>query len=247
MTNLETVRDPATRADGVEDLLNCPRTGQGMRLSGGAYVSEADPRVTFPIEEGIVRAFVPHEPTAGDVSEAIKVFYEENPFPNYEGMEDVGSLIEKSVGRGFPEMLNRSIRPGATVLEVGCGTGQLGSFLSISSRRVLSVDLCWNSLRLGERFRRANGLPNITFAQMNLFRLPLERERFDVVICTGVLHHTASPRSGFMGLVSLVRPGGHVLVGLYNRYGRRKTRWRRQLAKVFGERVAALDPYISTY
>jgi 2-polyprenyl-3-methyl-5-hydroxy-6-metoxy-1,4-benzoquinol methylase len=218
-----------------------------MCLVGDSYVSEGNREIVFPIEEGIVRAFVLHEPRAGDVTETIKGFYEENPFPNYEGTEDVGSLLEKSVARGFPEMLNRSIRPGATVLEVGCGTGQLGNFLSIASRRVLSVDLCWNSLRLGERFRRANSLNNITFAQMNLFRLPLQRERFDVVICTGVLHHTANPQGGFMELASLVTPGGYMLVGLYNRYGRLKTRWRRQLAKVVGERVAAIDPYITTH
>ena len=122
-----------------------------------AYVSEGDPTVIVPIEEGIVRAFVPHEPIAGDVTDVIKAFYEETPFPNYEGTDDVGSLIEKSMARGFPEMLNRSIRPNATVLEVGCGTGQLGNFLSIAGRRVLSVDVCRNSFRLAERFRERTG------------------------------------------------------------------------------------------
>ena len=218
-----------------------------MRLVGNAYVSEGDPHVAFPIEEGIVRAFVPHEPAAGEVTEVIKAFYEKNPFPDYEGTDDVGSLIEKSVARGFPEMLNRSIRPNATVIEVGCGTGQLGNFLSIANRTVLSTDLCVNSLRLAARFRDANGLGNVTFAQMNLFRLPLQPERFDVVICTGVLHHTADPRGGFTGLVPFLKPGGHVLVGLYNRYGRLKTRLRRTLTRVFGERMASRDPYLRTY
>ena len=218
-----------------------------MRLIRGAYVCEGDPSVVFPIEDGIVKAFVSHQPHDGDVTETIKAFYEENPFPNYEGTEDVGSLIEKSVARGFPEMLNRSIPPNATVLEVGGATGQLGNFLSIASRRVLSTDLCLNSLRLAQRFRDANGLDNVTFAQMNLFRLPLQPEHFDVVICTGVLHHTADPRGGFRGLVPLVKPGGHLLVGLYNRYGRAKTRFRRQLARLWGERVAALDPYVKEY
>lgn len=235
------------RVSGIEDLLRCPRTGQRMRRVGDAYVSEADPTVVFPIEAGILRAFVPHEPIAGDVTQVIKAFYEETPFPNYEGTDDVGSLIQKSVARGFPEMLNRSIRPNATVLEVGCGTGQLGNFLSIVGRRVLSVDLCWNSLRLAERFRGANELANVAFAQMNLFRLPLQPGRFDVVICTGVLHHTADPRGGLAGLVPFVAPGGYLLVGLYNRYARLKTRVRRGLVGLMGERVASLDPYINEY
>jgi len=160
-------------------------------------------------------------------------------------METVGSLIEKSLDRGFPEMLNRSIGPHARVLEVGCGTGQLGNFLSIAGRRVLSADMTLNSLLLGESFRRRNGLDHVVFTQMNLFRLPLRPEAFDVVICTGVLHHTSDPRGGFDGLVRFVRPGGHIIIGLYNLYGRQQTVWRARLARVVGERVARLDPYLS--
>lgn len=198
----------------------------------------------FPSEEGILAAFLPHEASAGDVTETMRAFYEDAPFPNYDGLETVGSLIEKSVARGFPEMLNRSIPPHASVLEVGCGTGQLGNFLSIANRKVLSVDLCWNSLRLAQQFKEKHRLRSVTFAQMNLFRMPLRANAFDVVICLGVLHHTSDPRGGFRRLVSLVKPGGHVLVGLYNRYGRLKTRLRRSLFSVLGQRFAFLDPYL---
>jgi SAM-dependent methyltransferase len=226
----------------IEDLLECPASGAPMRWAGDAYVSEADPSVRFPLDEGIVRAYVPHEPVAGDVTETIRRFYETHPFPDYDEREDLGSLIEKSLDRGFPEMLSRSIPPGATVLEVGCGTGQLGNFLSIAARRVLSVDLCLNSLRLGEAFRSRQGL-DLTLAQMNLFRLPLRPDRFDVVICTGVLHHTSGPRQGFRGLLRHLRPGGHVVIGLYNRLGRLQTRLRARLSRVLGERLQARAPH----
>src|SRR5947207_696209 len=181
------------------DFFCCPKSGAVMNWTNGVYVSPVHSDVHFPVEDGIIRAFLPNQGNAKDVTGVMKSFYEENPFPNYDEMESVGSLIEKSFARGFPEMLNRSIPPNSTVLEVGAGTGQLGNFLSIAGRRVLSTDLCLNSLRLAERFRAANGLPNVTFAQMNLFRLPLQPERFDVVICTGVLHHTADPHGGFRG------------------------------------------------
>jgi SAM-dependent methyltransferase len=228
----------------IEDLLECPATGASMRFRGDAYVSEADPSVSFPLDGGIVRAYVAHEPVAGDVTEIIRQFYEAHPFPDYDETEDVGSLIEKSLARGFPEMLNRSIPPLTTVLEVGCGTGQLGNFLSIAARRVLSVDLCLNSLRLAESFRSRQGLVGVTLAQMNLFRLPLRPERFDLVVCTGVLHHTSDPRRGFRGLLRHVRPGGHVVIGLYNRFGRLKTRLRAWLPGKLGDRLMARDPYL---
>src|SRR5258708_1172569 len=119
-------------------MLCCPQTGASMVEEDDAFVSPTARQVRFPIEEGIVRAFLPHEKITGDVTTGMKAFYEENPFPNYDDLESVGTLIEKSLARGFPEMLNRSIPPHARVLEVGCGTGQLGNFLSIAQRQVLS-------------------------------------------------------------------------------------------------------------
>jgi len=237
----------ATRAAEFDDLLRCPVSGLPMQLTDGAYVSPADPNVRFPIDAGILRAFLPDDGDRALVADEMKAFYEENPFPNYDEMETVGSLIEKSLARGFPEMLNRSIPPHATILEVGCGTGQLGNFLSIAQRRVLSVDMCLNSLRLGQRFKEQDHLTGVHFAQMNLFRLPLQPEQFDVLICTGVLHHTADPEGGYRGLLSFVRPGGHVIIGLYNRYGRLQTRLRRRLFRVLGEGYARIDPYLRQY
>lgn len=231
-------------ADGIADLLRCPVSGAEMRLRNDAYVSLADEQIRFPVEQEIVRAFLEHEFASVDVTERMQQFYEQNPFPNYDGMDDLGSLIERSRSRGFPEMLNRSIAPAADVLEVGCGTGQLGNFLGIAGRRVLSADLCLNSLRLGQAFKQKHALESVTFAQMNLFRLPLRPAAFDVVICTGVLHHTSNPQRGLRGIVPLAKPGGHVIVGLYNRYGRLKTRLRRGLSRLLGDRIVRFDPYV---
>jgi SAM-dependent methyltransferase len=233
------------QGNGISWALRCPATGGTMRLADNAYVSDGDPKVRFPIEQGIVRAFVEHDAASGDVTVTMQDFYNRNPFPNYDEMESIGSLVEKSLARGFPELLNRAIAPHARILEVGCGTGQLGNFLSIAGRDVLSVDMTWNSLALGHRFKMANGLDRVHFAQMNLFRLPLQPAIFDAVICTGVLHHTSDPYRGFQGLIQLVKPGGHIIVGLYNLFGRAQTRMRRLLASFLGRRVERLDPYLA--
>jgi hypothetical protein len=64
------------------------------------------------------------------------------------------------------------------------------------------------------------------------------------VLCNGVLHHTADPRGGFEGLVPLVKPGGYVVIGLYNRWGRLMTDLRRVVFKLSGGRGKWLDPYL---
>jgi SAM-dependent methyltransferase len=63
------------------------------------------------------------------------------------------------------------------VLEAGCGTGQLATFLGLGKgRQVFGGDICWNSLCLAERFRERERIAGAAFVQMNLFR-PLSETR----------------------------------------------------------------------
>ncbi|HRK61214.1 MAG TPA: class I SAM-dependent methyltransferase [Candidatus Omnitrophota bacterium] len=224
--------------------LNTKKISVPTNIAECLQYPQMDAITSFPVEDGIIKAYIPNNGDAETLTSQVKQFYEKTPFPNYDEMDNLGSLIEKSRERQFPEMLNQSIPPNAKVLEVGCGTGQLGNFLSIAGRTVFSVDMCWNSLRLAQTFKEKNNLQTVSFAQMNLFRMPLKPESFDVVICTGVLHHTGSAYEGFRGLLPLVKPGGHIIIGLYNRYGRMQTKIRSAFFKVFGEKFAYIDPYL---
>jgi carbamoyltransferase len=229
----------------LEDLLASPCCGADMRAGDGGLACGACGHA-FPVEDGIPRLFWPHESSgeASDVTDMVKAFYEETPFPNYQDHESVRSLIEKSRRGGYGHILHQTIPFNSTVLEVGCGTGQLSNFLAVGCRRVIGTDMCLNSLRLGEEFAREHGLDRAHFLQMNLFRPAFKPEQFDVVLCNGVLHHTSDPYGGFQGLVPLVRPGGHIVIGLYNRWGRLATDLRRRIFQLTGGRARWLDPYL---
>jgi len=200
----------------------------------------------FEVEDGIARLFWPHAgmDAAGDVTEAVKAFYEKTPFPNYDEHDTLRSLIEKARSGIYARRLDESIPQNCDVLEVGCGTGQLANFLGAACRRVVGSDLCLNSLKLGEAFRREHELERVRFVQMNLFRPAFAPASFDVLLCNGVLHHTADPFKGFRGLVPLVKPGGHLVIGLYNAFGRLMTDLRRQLFRVTGGRARWIDPVL---
>jgi len=174
--------------------------------------------------------------TGGDrmssVTDVVKRFYEEHPFPNYDGFESIGDLLARASRSVYAAMLDRQIPVGARILEIGCGTGQLGAFLSVGGRAVLGVDMSSASLGLATDFKTRHGLDNCNFMQGNLFDLPLQPESFDLVICKGVLHHTADARAAFASACKLVRPGGYVVVGLYNRIGRIPTTIRRWYFKL---------------
>jgi SAM-dependent methyltransferase len=198
------------------------------------------------MEDGIPLLFWPHDTLddPGDVTTRVRAFYEETPFPNYDEHDSVRSLIEKSRRGIYARKLDEAIPYNSTVLEVGCGTGQLTNFLGISCRTVVGADLCLNSLRLGEEFRRTHGLHRVRFTQMNLFRPCFKPEQFDVILCNGVLHHTSDPYGGFRGLLPLLKPGGHIVIGLYNKWGRLLLDLRRAIFRMTGGRGKWIDSYL---
>jgi len=222
-----------------------PRNGQPLVMTSELAVNPAT-GASYPVEEGIPRLFVPTDDVQLDgagVTETVKQFYEKTPFPNYDEVDDVRALLEKA-GRGlFARLLNEQIPFDARVVEIGCGTGQLTNFLSIAHRSVLGTDMCLNSLRLAQKFRADHRLERATFAQMNLFRPALQDEFFDVVISNGVLHHTNDPRRAFARISRLAKPGGYVLVGLYNAYSRKIHYARRALYRWTGLAGRWIDPH----
>ena len=131
----------------------------------------------------------------------------------------------------FAKLLDDQVPPGARIVECGCGTGQLSNFLSVANRTVFGADMCLNSLRLGQRFKQQHGLSRAHFVQMNLFRPVFAPGSFDLVISNGVLHHTAEPFRAFRSISTLVKPGGYILVGLYHRWGRLITDFRRRVLR----------------
>lgn len=229
----------------LSDVIRSPNAAAEVKCDDGQLVCEQSSH-RFTQTDGIWQLFWPHEKfdNPSDVTAKVKEFYEETPFPNYDDHDSVRSLIDKARAGMYASALDRSIPYDSTVLEVGCGTGQLTNYLGIGFRRVIGADMCLNSLRLGDRFRREHGLKRVRFVQMNLFRPCFNHGTFDVVLCNGVLHHTADPYGGFQSLVPLVKPGGHIIIGLYNTYGRLATDLRRQIFRATRNRFRWIDPIL---
>src|SRR5439155_22803258 len=53
---------------------------------------------------------------------------------------------------------------------------------------------------------------------------------------SGVLHHTPDPGAAFARVARLARPGGWIIVGLYNAFARIPLRVRRAVARLSGYR-----------
>lgn len=226
------------------DLFLCPKCDAGLRIAGDGMECLACGE-RFAVSDGIPMLFWPSDRSEeADITEVVKAFYEETPFPDYDDFDSVASLAKKARQGIFARMLDQQLPPGIRIVECGCGTGQLSNFLSIANRTVFATDMCMNSLRLGQSFAREHQLERVHFMQMNLLRPFLRPESFDLVICNGVLMTLSEPFAGFEAISKLVRPGGYVLIGLYHRYGRLITDARRLVFRITGDRFLSLDPVL---
>ena len=192
---------------------------------------------SYPYIEGIPSLFFPTAGDGEDISNRVKSFYEENPFPSYEGLEEFGELVNKGSNNPFSAQLLDAIGHNKTILECGCGTGQLSHYLQLNNNSVLGIDMSLSSLGLAVEHKIRNELARSSFAQMNIFNLAIKDNSFDVVISHGVLHHTFDARRAFTQIVLKVKPGGIVMVGLYNRYARIPTYLRSKLIGLFGPNI----------
>lgn len=91
-----------------------------------------------------------------------------------------------------------------------------------------------SSLKLAVEHKMQNRLVRSGFARMDIFNLAIKDASFDVVISSGVLHHTFSPERAFAHIVQKVKPGGIVVVGVYNVYARIPTWFRSKFIKLLG-------------
>ena len=108
------------------------------------------------------------------------------------------------------------------MLIAGCGTGQhaIETAQRFAGARVLAIDLSLTSLAYALRKTRELGVRNIEYAQADILKLGTIGRTFDVIESSGVLHHLADPFAGWRVLLSLLRPGGFMAVGLYSEIAR---------------------------
>jgi 2-polyprenyl-3-methyl-5-hydroxy-6-metoxy-1,4-benzoquinol methylase len=185
-------------------------------------------QVKEPLQERESRASVRRLTTVDDeVSRLVQEQYEENPFPRWVKAEPrSGAMtVDAFLVREFslPQSCHLGKSEGVNVLIAGCGTGQqsIQAAQTFTGVNVLAVDLSLSSLCYAKRKTEELGLKNVEYAQADILNLGSIGRMFDVIECVGVLHHLEDPIAGWRELLSLLRPGGLMQLGLYSELGRR--------------------------
>lgn len=160
---------------------------------------------TYPVIDGMV-CLLREEERGEDLGDA--KFYEEHPF----GVRDWSNPDEVDAGveREIKDLLAK-IPKDARIADIGCGSGRVSNYMSYHGyTNVLSMDYSLNSLRQVKENSR-----NYCVWGNNL-AIPLASDSFDLVISTGVIHHTPDPQKAFAECCRIVKPGGLFFVKLRN-------------------------------
>ena len=102
-----------------------------------------------------------------------------------------------------------ALRDDLTILDAGCGTGEISSRLAKRYPRatVLGVDIIDGHLDLA-RSRYAALAGRLTFEHQSVYELPARDATFDLTVCRHVLHSIPHPDRVIAELARVTRPGG---------------------------------------
>jgi SAM-dependent methyltransferase len=103
------------------------------------------------------------------------------------------------------------IPEGATVLDVGAGTGWTTLLLAESGYRPTGIDLAPGNVEIAQRHASRWEAPAaFQVADMESFELG---SRFDAALCFDALHHVSQPEAAVGEIARHLEPGGWVLFG----------------------------------
>jgi len=117
------------------------------------------------------------------------------------------------------EFLDRvGIPPGASLLDVACGSGQLALVAARRGVRVTGVDIAENSIRAARERAQAEALP-AQFDEGDAEALPYADASFDVV--ASLFGAIFAPRPDLVAqeLVRVCRPGGTIAMAIWTKTG----------------------------
>ena len=102
-------------------------------------------------------------------------------------------------------------RPGANVLDVGCGSGYPALAAAAAVRpggTVAAIDISPGMIEVASRRAAESSLDNVTFQEMDAGALRFADETFDAVTCVCTLMFSAQPGRALGEIRRVLKPGG---------------------------------------
>jgi len=160
----------------------------------------------------------------------VKAQYEDFPYPT-RNPEDEKKFIIMTMSSLLPQINHMGFKGkqdfnNFRVLVAGGGTGDSAiawaeCLRNKTNSEVIYLDMSTKSMSIAQERAKIRKLENITWLNESLLDIPkLGLGKFDLIDCSGVLHHLASPDDGLNALKSVLNPKGVMYIMVYAQYGR---------------------------
>jgi SAM-dependent methyltransferase len=103
------------------------------------------------------------------------------------------------------------IAPGAQLLDVGCGAGQLALLAATAGAHVTGIDIAPNVLDQARKRAKAQGL-TIQFDEGDVEAMPYKNDSFDVVVSLFSAMFAAQPQRAASEMMRVIKPGGRLIM-----------------------------------
>jgi len=164
-------------------------------------------------------------PINADMSLEVGLQYEAFPYPRWQTttIPEKPAFLADYIKHRFPNFDNSHLSPKpADILIAGCGTGeqvvQVGK--GITTKNILAVDLSLNSLAHASRKAQELAMKNVHFNQADILGIGEWDATFDLIVCTGVLHHMQDPAAGLQALLQVSHDQTLFFLALYSERAR---------------------------
>jgi SAM-dependent methyltransferase len=163
--------------------------------------------------------------TSAETADVVHDFYERLPYPPpLESLDEHRALYSDPLRRrALFHRIWPSERPGGhqEILVAGCGTSQAARYaLREPQARVTAIDISETSLRHTLELQRKYALDNLELHQLPLESVKDLGRSFDLIVCTGVLHHLEDSDLGLRALRDALSHKGALHLMVYAQYGR---------------------------
>jgi SAM-dependent methyltransferase len=158
-------------------------------------------------------------------SDDVRNFYDRYPYPppltNLEAHRKLWNDPQRRRANFHLHWPWRPFCEGLDILIAGCGTSQAAKYaVRWPTASVLGIDFSATSVRSTAELKDRHQLDNLTVRQLAIERTEELEACFDLIICTGVLHHLRDPGVGIRALRAALKPEGVMHLMLYAPYGR---------------------------
>ena len=104
------------------------------------------------------------------------------------------------------QMLSDHLRPGMTILEIGCGTGYFTRELTRRGADIVAIDVSPDLLEIAKAKYSA---PNVRYEIQNAYALTYADAMFDSVVGSSILHHLEI-EDALREIYRVLKPGGTI-------------------------------------